>query len=335
MAGWMVIVGSVIVVLTAFQQLGTLHTVEVRESVQKFLSEAPGNGLGLSVDSALMVLRVLSMVAAGCATAAAVLGWHVLRRDRASRVALTVVAVPLFFAGIASGGFFSSLVAASALMLWSRPARDWFDGVTRTQPEVVHPSGARDPGAVEPPPPPAAPLAEPPPYAGFGLPAPDRRGFVDGVRARPDQVLWSCILVWAFSSVSLLILAASAAELLTNGGAILDEARAQNPNLDTAGMTDRMLLVGIGVVIAAMVVWALLTIVVAFFVWRGHEWARIVLICSAGATAGLTVVAFVAAGSFVPLPLLIASGVTMRLLLTRPAAAWCRRPSHQGPNAPG
>jgi hypothetical protein len=320
MAGWMVIVGSIVVVLTVFEQLGSFHTVEVREGVQKFLKEPPGNGLGLSVDSALTLLKILSMVAAGCATAAAVLGWHVLHRHRASRIALTVVAVPLFFTGMVAGGFFSSLVAASALMLWSRPARDWFDGITRSRAVVVHPSGARQPGSEPPAQPTVEPTVEPPPYAGFGAPVP-----VDaGVRTRPDQVLWACLLTWAFSAVTLMILVVSVVALAKDGNRVIDEARRQNPDVASAGVSDHVLLIGGAVFLVLLVLWALAAVVVAWFVWKGREWARITLICSAALTAGLGVVAVLT--TFLSFPLLIAGGVAMRLLLGRRAAEWCRRP---------
>ena len=44
------------------------------------------------------------MVAGGCAAAAAILGYHVLQRSRGARIALTVLAVPLFVSGLVTGG---------------------------------------------------------------------------------------------------------------------------------------------------------------------------------------------------------------------------------------
>ena len=75
-------------------------------------------------------MRTVSMVAAGLATAAAILGWHVLKRNRAARVGLSILAVPLFLCGLVTGGFLASVVAASVAMLWLAPARHWFDGTT-------------------------------------------------------------------------------------------------------------------------------------------------------------------------------------------------------------
>ena len=318
MASWMVIVGSAIVVLSVFDQLGSFNTVESREGVEKFLSDPPLKGLGLSVDTGLTLLRVMAMVAAGCATAAAVLGWHVLKRHRASRVALTVIAVPLFFTGMVAGGFFSSLVAASALMLWTRPARDWFDGVNRPRREIVHPSGAREPGS--------APVTsqesgfEAAPYAGFGAPV----GVATAERTRPTQVRWACLLTWGFCAMTIVTLVAGSVGMIADSSGVIDEARRQNPDLADAGMSDRVLLIGVALVIVALIAWSLLAVVVAWFVWKGREWARITLICSAGLTAALGVLAVLL--NVIALPLLIASGVAMRLLLGRQAAAWCRPP---------
>src|SRR5215208_7074132 len=104
MAGWMIIGGSILVVATGFETVTNLHTLETREAVSQFLSQPPGERLGLDVPGALLVLRTVSMVAAGCATVAAVLGFHVLRRHRGARLGVTVVAVPLSRpAGVTAG----------------------------------------------------------------------------------------------------------------------------------------------------------------------------------------------------------------------------------------
>src|SRR6266508_621861 len=243
----MVMIGSAIVVLTCFDQVSGFQTMDSREAIAKFLSEPPAEGLGLDVDGAIVILRSMAMVTAGLATAALILGWHVLHRHRASRMALTIVAVPLFFTGIVAGGFFSSVVAAAALMLWSRPARDWFDGVSRPiQQPVRRPSGAAEEGTPEarstlepgttsapptspPPSPPPVELGAPPvgpPYAGLTPP-------LSVVRRRPDVVLWACVLTWTFSAVTAVFMLITAALLPAKGHEVLAEARRQNPDLAT------------------------------------------------------------------------------------------------------
>ena len=145
LAATLIICGSVLVVLTVFDRIAGLQTLETRESIEKFLAEPPGNDLGLGVQGVLDILRVFGMVAAGCATAAAILGYHVLRRNRSARLALTLLAVPLFVSGIVTGGFLSSVVAAASVMLWFQPSRDWFNGVVRE--ERPTPASARATGS--------------------------------------------------------------------------------------------------------------------------------------------------------------------------------------------
>ncbi|MFC6287327.1 hypothetical protein ACFP3Q_08240 [Nocardioides sp. GCM10027113] len=145
MAGWLIMVGSALLVVTVFERIGTLRDLETRESIDEFLSTPPGNGLGLDVPAAQQLLEMVSMVAAGCAAAAGILGFHVLRRHRGARLALTLVAIPLFLSGLLVGGFLSSLVAASAVLLWLEPARAWFDGRPPRTPESLRERGAWGP----------------------------------------------------------------------------------------------------------------------------------------------------------------------------------------------
>ena len=145
-AAGLIMVGSVFVVLTVFERIAGLQSLETQQSVEKFLSEPPGDGLGIGVQGVLDILRVLAMVAGGCAAAMGVLGYSVLQRSRGARIALTVLAGPLFVSGMVTGGFMSSVVVASAVMLWFQPARDWFDGVTR-EPERPRPAAPAAPAA--------------------------------------------------------------------------------------------------------------------------------------------------------------------------------------------
>ena len=130
-AGYLVIGGSVAVVLGAFAQVAGLQSLATRESVEKYLAESPGNALDLGVHDVLDIIRVLATVAAVCAAASAVLGYLVLQRSRAARVAVTVLVVPMFLTGLVTGGIAPALVAAAVVMLWFQPARGWFDARDR------------------------------------------------------------------------------------------------------------------------------------------------------------------------------------------------------------
>ncbi|HEU4513197.1 MAG TPA: hypothetical protein VFR87_08825 [Nocardioidaceae bacterium] len=134
MAGWVAIVGSMLLVLTLFESVSQLRTVEFRDTVDEFLTTPPGNGLGLELAQVVEIMRVLMFFSAAAAAAAAVLGIYVLQRNNAARVGFTIAAAALMLTAPVTGGFLSVMIAFAALMLWTRPARDWFAGRPVTQP---------------------------------------------------------------------------------------------------------------------------------------------------------------------------------------------------------
>lgn len=319
LAGWLAMVGSAVVVLLVFDRVSGLHTIETRESVERFLSEPPGSDLGVGVDGVLSALRTLSLVAAGCATAAAILGFHVLKRSRSARLGLTILAVPLFLTGMVTGGFVSSLVAASSVMLWLQPARDWFDGVTTRRPEPVRaPVPARS-ASPSPSPSlsPAQAIAPPPrPAVAAGVPTP-----------RPSAVTWACILTWVGSGLTLLGAGASGVLLGLQPDVLLDEVHKQNPELDAQGVSDDLLIGTTFVMLGGFVLWCVAAAVVAYFVFRGLEWARIALIVSAS-TAGAVFLIGTAVGAFL-LAVTLATSIATVVLLVRPEVrAWFAQRRH-------
>ena len=246
MAGWMIMGGSVLVVATVFETITSLNTLETREAVSQFLSEPPGEGLGLDVSGALLVLRTVSMVAAGCAAVAAVLGFHVLRRNRSARLGVTVVAIPLFFTGMVTGGFLSSVVAASALLLWLEPARNWFDGVpakrvfgaSRRRLAAAHASVSRA-TALTSALPEQAPATAPRSQQGFGTAAAPSAVESGRPERRPAAVMWACVLTWVLSGTAAVMMALSALVIALQPDLVFEELRRQNPELGDQGLTDR------------------------------------------------------------------------------------------------
>jgi hypothetical protein len=70
------------------------------------------------------------MLLSGAAAAAAmVFAIYVLQRHNAARIGFTVAAVMIMLTAPVSGGFLPIMIAFSAIMLWTKPARDWFAGV--------------------------------------------------------------------------------------------------------------------------------------------------------------------------------------------------------------
>ena len=105
MAGAMVMLAGTFVVFSVWDTVSRLRSIETRESIEKFLADAPGSGLGLSVESVIQVLHGVSIVAALSSVAAIALGWQALQRSRQARMLLSVLSVPIFITGLVAGGF--------------------------------------------------------------------------------------------------------------------------------------------------------------------------------------------------------------------------------------
>ena len=167
--------GALALLLTGAEQL---HTSEMRD----VLAEAVRNGgaaeAGVTVDTAVTVVRFGILVLGAMSAAATVLGVYVLRRHRGSRLGLTVlgslVAVPALLAP-PYGWLLVVYLATSIGLLWSKAARQWFDGDAPARPS----SGMPPPSPPSPPPPTAGPSTPatgdrppPPPPPPYGSPPP-------------------------------------------------------------------------------------------------------------------------------------------------------------------
>lgn len=183
LASGIVMFSSVVVLLTVWERVTTLGSLEIQESIQEVLGEAPFSSLDLTVNGATELMRISCMVAAACACATAILGWYVRKPDRGARWGLTIFAVPLFLTGLPAGGLAGSFVAAGVAMLWMQPGRGWFaTGRWTPPPPAAKDSSARtrdaggptDPWGRPLPPPPssAAPTTPPPASRPYGEPVP-------------------------------------------------------------------------------------------------------------------------------------------------------------------
>ena len=330
MAGWMVVVGSVLAVVSVFERMAGLNSLEVRESVEEFLRQSPGTGL--DVEGTLSVLRGVTMVAGGCAAATAVLGVHVLRRSRGARLGVTVLAIPLFVTGLVAGGFLTSVVAFAAILLWLPPSRDWFDGRPPPRRADREPASARTDAAPPAPPPPTA--SEPRAHPGFGAmpgptgpppgtwatqPPPPPRG------ARPDVVLWACLITWIFAGLVSLLMVMSAAVVATAPELVLDQLRRQDPEVTDDVLTQGTLTSALYGVAAVSVVWSVVASVLAVLVLRRVRWARVALMASTGGVVAFLLVGVAQGQLLLLLPVMAA--VTTLLLLARPEVRrWINAP---------
>jgi hypothetical protein len=338
-AAWMIMIGSVFVVLLVWDRIAGLHSIDTRKALQPLLDDPRIKDAGIQINDLLAVIRVVSMIAAGCATAMVVLGYQTLQRSRAARRALTVLAVPLFIAGLATGGYVSSAVAAAVGTLWLGPARIWFDENVASSgaqtANAAHSAATRpvwpppyDPGpparpesAHQPTPPPgtdrshlAPAIWTPPPTSRYGVPAAAAPG------ARPATLVWACVLTWVFTSLAAAVFVTSIVLLAQDPGVILDKMHEQNPDLASQGVSDHLILVVCYVTCALLVLWSVGAAVLAVLAFRGKRLAMYALLVS---TAGAAVFCLLGVlGSFVVLVPLAAAAVTIGCLLRPEVKAW-------------
>lgn len=322
-AGWLIMACSAAVILTVYDQIAGIHTLDTREAMEQTLSEPPFDGLGLSVGQVLGITRVLATIAGACAAATAVLGWHVLQRSRSSRVVLSVLAVPLFLTGLPSGAVLSAAVAAAVVLLWLQPARDWFDG--RWKPSAPQAARPQRPDPVAgPDAPPPAPTDQPPawrqPY-GEAVAAP--AATVAPLTRRPGAVLAVAILTWVSSVVVAGLFIAGAIVARSNPGIIGDEL-ANYPEFADQGVTIEIVQAMFVVMAGVIALWALSACVLAFLLLRRSQTARVLLALStAGAGFLMLLSAIFAPVVLVPVAACCAALV---LLLRRDVAAWFNAP---------
>jgi len=332
-----VIVGSVFVVLMMWDRIAGLHTLDSRTGLQSFLHDSNLDSSGLTVADLMVTVKVLAMVAAGCATAMVILGWQTLQRSRGARLGLAILAVPLFVTGLATDGIVSSGVAAAVLTLWLGPARIWFsdspaaDTSATTTDQSAPPSIFRSPppppAAHRPPPPPTTqhPSARewaPPTVTAYDVRTPRHPAARPATRvgARPQRLVWACLLTWAFASMIAFVLAGSMVLLASDNQALLDRMHEQNPELAEQGISDHTVLVVAFAMCGVLLAWALASAAFAALLFRGHTWAWYALTISAGAAAVVCLLGVL--GSLVVLVPLAAILATIGFLTRPEVRAW-------------
>jgi hypothetical protein len=340
-AAWMIMVGSAFVVLMVWDRIAGLHSLESRRALQSVLDDPGVKDSGLEVSDLMLLVRILAMVAAGCATAMVVLGYQALHRSRVARTGLSVLAVPLFVCGLVVGGFVSSGVAAAVATMWLGPARAWFDGRdpaaagrtslpdpgAQARTPGQHPSSmgqapARPPGqaasASEIWAPPPTSVYDARPTAGFGAtPVPGQIARPD---TRPPPVLWACVITWLFAGFTALALVASMAFLAANSAAVLRKMHEQNPALAQQGLSDHTILVICFVFCILCVVWCVVAAACATLTFRRVRWSWLALVISTTGVAALCLLGIV--GSVVTVVPLAAAGTTLALLVRPESRRW-------------
>jgi hypothetical protein len=129
LAGTQAVVGSIIALVVLINGMQHLYSAEVQDALREIVASEEARSLDLSLETARSILRYSIMGLAVLSVASLVLGFFVLRRHRASRVALTVIgavaALVCLFGG-PIGWLVAAYIAVSVVLLWSRASRAWF-----------------------------------------------------------------------------------------------------------------------------------------------------------------------------------------------------------------
>jgi len=349
-AGWLIIVGSLLTVAGAFDQVHALGSLKMAEEIEKQLRRPMFEGLGLSVDQIESSIKMLSIVSAVCATTMVVLAWQVLQqRSRLARGWLTALALPAFLTGMVGGGFLPAMVVVAVGLLWTQPAREWFAGTWKPE-QVDRPRPSADrrtpssqdslpsrPDQVAAPVRPTAPgdAPQPPPMASWPPPAPHPTTAAAPaapttspasapVETRPGAVLGAAVLTWVFSVLCAIAFVTVMTISALDPDRIMSEMRRVNPELMAQeGVTEGVVQLMFAFLAGVVVLWAASACTLAVLVLRRVAWARIVLVVCAGAAALVLILAALA--SPVLLAPFAAAAATVGLLVRRDVSSWLTR----------
>lgn len=277
---------SVMVLLTAFERVSTLGSLETQQSIRDILGESPFSSLGLDLEGATRLLRIGALVAAAGACATAILGWYVRKPDRSARLGLSIFAVPVFVSGLSIGGLAGSFVAAGTSMLWLAPGREWFATGRWTPPTPPAETGkagtaGRTSGATN-----LHGRA-----TGRALPGAttDARTWQhqrhEDLHARPAAMVAAFVItvVMAGGLLTLSLLWVAIASLSPE---FLRSVLEQQPDMFDDGLTFEQVRDTVIAFASAFIVWCLVALVLAGFAMARRDWARRGLMIIAAFSAG-------------------------------------------------
>ncbi|WP_148573691.1 hypothetical protein [Nocardioides caldifontis] len=352
MAAVMSVVGSVVLVVSLVDTLGRLRSAETRRTIDDFLAQPPGSGLGIDTAQVVELMRVLGYASAVLAATTLVLGVFVAQRHHGARIGLTVAA-GLLLLTMPVSGLMPLFVAAAAGLAWTRPARDWFAG----RPAAA---AAPSPALSEQGPPPSpfpyggsggrpeerpvhlpdeSPAQQPPPTPEWqpgtapvqhpdaqGQPWPSPSYPPAPARPpgkRPATVTAAAVLTWAGAGVTAGLAALTGIVVAVAPDAVVDEFdRISADSGADLSLTRQEVLATAWVSVAILLVWSLIAILLAVLAFRRSNVGRVLLTISAAMTALLSLLSIV---SLVPGITLVMGIATVVLLYTGGANQWYRK----------
>ena len=217
------------------------------------------------------------------------------------------------------------------VLLWGKPSRDWFNGVTPQQPERQE----------------RAPVHQhvgPRSFEGFGKspstgtgtgtgtgaeaqPAQPEGSTQQGTQpgpARPAAVVQACITTWVASAIVLVAMVVVVVGFSVYPNLVKEvyesDSRFADSDIDLSQLKQASL-----VLASLFIVWSVAAIVLAWFAFRRHNWARVALIVSAGMAGLLSLVLVIS--SPVLLVVTATCAATVVALSMKPARTWYQRRS--------
>jgi hypothetical protein len=317
--GWVIAVASAMLVVTVYDAMANLHSVDTRDKLMRELTTGSMKGLGITLTDALDVFRGALFVAGLAAVVTGILGVFVLQRHTTARIVLTVAAVPVVLTAPFAGGFLGVLIGGATGLLWTQEARDWFAGRAPARPVSSAPVPSAVPSTTVPAPMPSQPSVDEraswaPPNVSAA--APLSLTASPPPAPVPAQVRAACLLTWTFSALTALVYVTVLVAVAADRSHVLELAR-DNAALRSSSLSDRGVIAFLVALSAGAIAWCILAAVLAALAWRRQPVARSLLLLSAGA-------AFVVGLVGLPYSLvhLAASAVAFVLLLTRTARGW-------------
>ena len=290
MAAGVVMFSSVLVLLTAWDRLSSLGSLDTRNGIEDLLAEPAFSRFGLDFDGAIQVLYVSGVIAALCASATAILGWYVLKPDISARRAISLLAVPLFVTGLTAGGFAASFVAAGAAMLWMQPAREWF-ATGKWTPPPPPASAAAEATRRTPWPPPVSPTERPgtqafqqpksEAYAGAAAPV------HEALHDRPRAMITAFVLTVVTAGGVLVGALLTLVIVGLSPDMIMTELERQQPEIFADGLTSDQVRLSTYVTAGVTILWCSMALAFAGFAMARRAWARRGLMITAAFSAGV------------------------------------------------
>lgn len=360
---------ALLLVAGAFDGVTGLRSLATREELHRMVDSASGRRINLTLAQATGTFHVLLVVAGGAAAVALVLAVASLLGQRPARVGLAIAAIVALIGSLAADPLLGLFLVGGTALLWTDPARRWYDGLPQL-PKAPRPDrldGPRTPAERDgreqhdsasappagPPIPSGSPTAPPPTigFGGYATPAagPDRAPVSAPVPAPPqtyvappaaaaarrDQgapatVRLAAVLTWIFTGLAGLSAVATAVLLFSENARTVGRI-ADRPDYRDLGWSTATYSVVIGVGLAVLAAWALAAALLALFAWRGHAWARVLLMVSGLIAACLCLLAMPVA-----IPHLVVCLVVCGLLLSPSAASYFgdRQDPHSGGKPP-